>query len=135
MTSRPDLDGPVAEARLVAGRAHAPYSGFRVGAVIEDGAGRLHVGCNVECASLGLSICAERSALGAAIARGSRGFRRIWIYTPTPRTTPPCGACRAMLAAIAPRIEIVLVCDRGVSRPIPLARLLPGSVPSPRRFS
>jgi cytidine deaminase len=119
-------EGPIAEARRAAGRAHAPYSGFRVGAVLEDAGGRLHAGCNVECASIGLSVCAERTALGAAIARGGRGFRRIWIYTPTSRPTPPCGACRAMLAALAPRIEIVLVCDRGPVRTMPLSRLLPG---------
>ncbi len=118
---------PSEEARRAAGRAHAPYSGFRVGAVLEDAKGRLHTGCNVECASLGLSICAERTALGGAITRGGRGFRRIWIYTPTAKPTPPCGACRQMLAEIAPGIEVVLLCDRAPARRISLSRLIPGS--------
>jgi cytidine deaminase len=118
---------PSEEARRAAGRAHAPYSGFRVGSVLEDATGHLYMGCNVECASLGLSICAERTALGGAVTRGAHEFRRIWIYTPTAEPTPPCGACRQMLAEFAPGIEVVLLCDRAPARRVSLARLLPGS--------
>jgi cytidine deaminase len=118
---------PAEEARHAAARAHAPYSGFRVGAILEDATGGLHAGCNVECASIGLSVCAERTALGRAITRGARNFRRIWIYTPTAAPTPPCGACRQMLAEFAPGIEVLLLCDRGPARRVSLARLLPGS--------
>jgi len=116
---------PAAMAREAARHAYAPYSGFRVGAVLEDGVGRLHEGCNVECASIGLSMCAERNALGRAITNGGRGFRRIWIYTPTATLTPPCGACREILADRAPGIEVVLLCDEAAERRIPLGRLLP----------
>ncbi len=127
MRTGPGRSDPSEEARSAAGRAHAPYSGFRVGAVLEDATGQLHTGCNVECASLGLSICAERTALGGAITRGAHGFRRIWIYTPTAEPTPPCGACRQMLAEFAPGIEVVLLCESARPRRVSLARLLPGS--------
>lgn len=120
-------------ARRAAGNAHAPYSGFRVGAVLEDSDGGLHPGCNVECASFGLSICAERTALAAAIARGRRRFRRIWIYTPTADPTPPCGACREMLSVFAPEIEVVLLCDRASAQTVSLRRLLPGARGRTRR--
>ena len=85
---------PIDRALRASRRAYAPYSRFRVGAVLEDGRGRLYEGCNLECASLGMSVCAERTALGVAWTDGARSFRRIWIYTPTPRATVPCGACR-----------------------------------------
>src|SRR5512137_2154341 len=116
MRSVPARPDPAQEARRAAARAHAPYSGFRVGALLEDADGGLHAGCNVECASFGLSICAERAALACAVARGHVRFRRIWIYTPTDEPTPPCGACRQMLAEFAPGIEILLLCDRGPAR-------------------
>ncbi len=76
---------------------------------------------------VGLSICAERTALAVAITQGSRRLRRIWIYTPTGKTTPPCGACRQMLAEFAPGIDVVLLCDGAPARRISLDRLLPGS--------
>lgn len=98
-------------AREVATRAHAPYSRFRVGAVLEDWNGNLYAGCNVECASIGLSLCAERSALATALARGARAFTRLWIYTPTPRPTRPCGACREMLLRCAGNVTVTLLCD------------------------
>jgi cytidine deaminase len=116
---------PLEELRRAAASAHAPYSGFRVGAIIEDNDGRLHSGCNVECASLGLSLCAERSALGIAIAAGATGFRRVWIYTPTPAPTPPCGACREALLRVAPELEVMLVCDGSAVTRTSITRLLP----------
>ena len=102
-------------AREVATRAHAPYSGFRVGAVLEDRQGNLHAGCNVECASIGLSLCAERAALAIAISRGASAFTRLWIYTPTARPTRPCGACREMILRCAGDLEVILLCDGGAT--------------------
>lgn len=88
----------MAEAACGATRfCHAPYSGFRVAAVLEDGEGFLHIGVNVENASYGLSICAERSAVAGAISRGARAFRRIMVHSPDGRAVP-CGACRQVLA-------------------------------------
>jgi cytidine deaminase len=133
MKKQDGLVDPAGAARRAAGNAHAPYSGFRVGAVLEDSDGGLHPGCNVECASIGLSICAERAALAVAIRRGRRRFRTIWIYTPTAKPTPPCGACREMLSALAPQIEVVLLCDRTPPQTVALTGLLPGARGRSRR--
>jgi cytidine deaminase len=113
-------------ATTAARRAYAPYSGFRVGAVLEDERGRLHQGCNIECASLGLSICAERSALSLALAAGAKRFRRLWIYTPTEQPIAPCGACREMLRHFAGDLEVTLLCRSEASRRFKLDDLLPG---------
>ncbi|MBD3161901.1 MAG: cytidine deaminase [Candidatus Eisenbacteria bacterium] len=116
---------PLDRARRAAARAFVPYSRFRVGAVLEDERGRRYDGCNLECASLGLSVCAERVALGIARTDGARRFRRLWIYTPTRIPTAPCGACRELLARYAPGIDIHLLSDRGRSKKLRLERLLP----------
>jgi len=93
----------------------------------------LHVGCNVECASIGLSLCAERAALGLALARGARSFRRLWIYTPTAKPTPPCGGCRELLSKIAPELRVILVCDGPAVKRTEMTRLLPAAHPGRRR--
>ncbi len=87
---------------------HAPYSGFRVSAVLEDGDGCLHPGVNVENASYGLTICAERSALSGAVSRGARSFSRILVHSPD-GTALPCGACRQVLAEFCPDSMPVLI--------------------------
>lgn len=114
-------------AREASERAYAPYSRFHVGAVVEDLDGRLAAGANIECASIGLSLCAERSAVAVAAANGLADLRRIWIYTPTDRPTPPCGACRELLVRLAGEMEVVLLCDRGNPRRFKLSDLLPKS--------
>jgi len=133
------LDAPTIErlaraARRAARVAYAPYSAFRVGAALLDDRGGVHRGANVENASYGLTICAERAAVFSAVARGRRAFRALANYTPTAEPTPPCGACRQVLAEISPDIEIVSVCDGPASLRAKLSDLLPSPFgPNPDR--
>ena len=105
--------------------AHAPYSHFRVGAALEDSTGRLHSGCNIENATYGLTLCAERVAVFKAISEGARTFRRIAIAADTDTLTPPCGACRQILWEFCGDIEILLVNPRGQTESHRLKDLLP----------
>jgi cytidine deaminase len=105
--------------------AHAPFSHFRVGAAIEDHSGRIHTGCNVENATYGLTLCAERVAVFKAISEGARKFLRIAIAAETDPLTPPCGACRQILWEFCGDIEMVLVHPRGKSETLRLKDLFP----------
>ncbi len=118
-------DSLAAAALAAREHAHAPYSKFRVGAALEDATGRVHTGCNIENASYGLTICAERVAVFKAMSEGARGFRRIAIAADTDSLTPPCGACRQILWEFCGDIEIVLVNPRGKSERLRLKDLFP----------
>jgi cytidine deaminase len=105
--------------------AHAPYSHFRVGAALEDSAGRFHTGCNIENATYGLTLCAERVAVFKAISEGVRAFRRIAIAADRDTLVPPCGACRQILWEFCGDIEILLVNPPGQTESHRLKNLLP----------
>ncbi len=90
-------------------KAYAPYSGFKVGAAIQASDGIIYTGCNVECASYGLTICAERAALCKAVSEGTRRFARIAVYAETEELTAPCGACRQFLWELCGDIEVYLL--------------------------
>ena len=105
--------------------AHAPYSRFRVGAALLDDTGRIHTGCNVENATYGLTVCAERIAVFKAISEGARRFTKIAIVADTDQLTPPCGACRQILWEFCGDIEITLANLRGKTETIQLATLFP----------
>ena len=111
----------------LAARAHAfaPFSKFQVGAALEDSHGRIHTGCNVENATYGLTVCAERVAVFKAISEGIRKFRRIAVAADTDDLTPPCGACRQILWEFCGDIEIVLVNPRGKTESYQLKDLFP----------
>jgi cytidine deaminase len=115
--------------RAIAAReqALAPYSGFFVGAAVETLDGTIYTGCNIENASYGLTVCAERVALWKAISEGVRPgeFRAIAVAADTPRPTPPCGACRQLLAEFAPQATVTLVNLHGDTREFTVAELLP----------
>jgi cytidine deaminase len=112
-------------ARRVRLNAHAPYSGFQVGAALETPAGVIIAGCNVENASYGLTICAERVAIVKAISDGEREFVRIAIVADTDAPTPPCGACRQILWEFGGDLEIILANLTEVKGVYRLADLLP----------
>ena len=105
--------------------AHAPFSKFKVGAAVEDDAGRIHVGCNVENATYGLTICAERVAVFKAISEGARSFTRVAVAADTEELTPPCGACRQILWEFCGDVEIVLVNLAGKTETYRLKELFP----------
>ena len=119
------LDVQVAMVREVAERAYVPASNFRVGAMLVTDDGRTFSGCNVENASYGLTMCAERGAVSRAIADGAQRFVRCVIFTDTADATYPCGACRQVLAEFGPDMEIVLSNRTGVVQRVSLRDLLP----------
>jgi len=89
-------------------RAYAPYSGYHVGAALLAENGEIFSGCNVENASYGLTICAERAAVSRAVAEGCRRFRAIAIVSPSDPPAAPCGACRQVLAEFAEDMDVIL---------------------------
>ncbi len=119
------MDALVEAALRARERAHAPFSHFQVGAALEDSEGRIHAGCNIENATYGLSMCAERVAVFKAISEGARQFRRIAIATAANTLTPPCGACRQVLWEFCGDLEVILISTTGRSECVRLGELFP----------
>ena len=109
-------DALVTQARQVMRNAYAPYSRFQVGAALEATDGRVFLGTNVESASYGLTICAERMAIGAAVAAGAQRFRRIAVTTAVDPPAAPCGACRQLLAEFGLDLEVIAAGPTGERR-------------------
>jgi cytidine deaminase len=112
-------------AKAVRELAYAPYSKFKVGAALVAKDGRIFTGCNVENISFGLTICAERVALGRAITEGANQFVAIAIVADTEKPVSPCGACRQVLAEFAPELRIILATLDGKIEEWPLSQLFP----------
>jgi cytidine deaminase len=120
------MTDPLIEAALAVRRnAFAPYSKFQVGAALEDADGRIHTGCNVENATYGLTLCAERVAVFKAISEGVRKFRRVVVAADTEVLTPPCGACRQILWEFCGDVELTLVNLAGKTETYRLKDLFP----------
>jgi cytidine deaminase len=106
--SDPARQALIAAARDAREHAHAPYSHFQVGAALRAKSGRIFTGCNVENATFGLTVCAERVAVWKAISEGERGFEAVAVVTDSNTLTPPCGACRQILWEFCGDAEVVL---------------------------
>jgi cytidine deaminase len=106
-------------------QAYAPFSKFRVGAALEAEDGRIFTGCNVESATYGLTMCAERVAVFKAVSEGARKFRRIVVAADTNELTPPCGACRQILWEFLGDVELTLVNLHGKSETMRLKDVFP----------
>jgi cytidine deaminase len=98
----------VAAARRARRHARAAYSSFKVGAALEASDGTIITGCNIENATYGLTICAERVAMFKALSEGHKKFRRVAVVADTEEPTPPCGACRQILWEFGGDLEVIL---------------------------
>lgn len=115
------------EAKKASAMAYAPYSRFPVGAALLTVTGEVFTGCNVENASYGLTICAERVAVTKAVSAGFREFKAIAIYAPTEEPISPCGACRQVLAEFGPDGEVIMGNGEDNYMVAKVAELLPGA--------
>ena len=107
-------------------RAYAPYSRFRVGAAVLGDDGRVYAGCNVENSSYGNTLCAERNAVGQAVARGARRIVGAAVVTPARRPAPPCGLCLQTFAELgSPDMPVLIASTSGEEEELTLADLLP----------
>jgi len=120
-----DNDILISAARQARENAHAPYSNFRVGAALRAASGRIFGGCNVENATYGLTVCAERIAIFKAISEGERGFDAIAVVTDTDKLTPPCGACRQLIWEFCGDVPVILANLKGKTEVIPMRELFP----------
>lgn len=118
-------DELVQRAKDASRNAYAPYSHFPVGSAVLLPNGEIIDGCNVENASYGLTMCAERVAIGQAIAHGHTCILAVAVYTPTPEHTAPCGACRQVINEFGPHATIICACDGQPNTHDSMDRLLP----------
>jgi cytidine deaminase len=125
MVSPEKIEELVEEASQVQEKAYAPYSNFKVGAALLGKSGAIFTGCNVENASYGMTMCAERNAVAHAVASGEREFSALAIVTDALKPTPPCGACRQVLVEFSPDMDVILVTTQGQRKTFSLKDLLP----------
>lgn len=106
-------------------RAFAPYSNFKVGAAVETKDGEVFIGCNIESASYGLTVCAERVAIWKAVSEGKKEFKTIAVVVDTEELTPPCGVCRQIIWEFCGDVPVILANLKGKSEVVQMKELLP----------
>lgn len=115
----------ISAARAARENAFAPFSNFKVGAALETASGKIFTGCNIENASYGLTVCAERVAIWKALSEGEREFRQIVVAADTGELTPPCGACRQIIWEFCGDVPVTLTNLDGQSKTVRMSELLP----------
>ena len=121
----PDYEPLIAAAKHARENAHANFSKFKVGAALRAATGKIYGGCNVENATYGLTICAERVAIFKAISEGERKFDAIAVVTDTETLTPPCGACRQLIWEFCGDVPVVMSNLQGKAEVIRMSQLFP----------
>jgi cytidine deaminase len=121
----PDLRDLVGYARKARLRAHAPYSRFKVGAALRTRTGEIVTGCNIENASYGLTLCAERTAVFKAVSEGLKRFDAIAVVVDAPKLAAPCGPCRQILWEFCGDIWVHMANLRGAAKTVRMSELLP----------
>lgn len=130
--AKASVDKLIAAARAARERAVADFSGFKVGAALETTGGHIITGCNIENATYGLTVCAERVAIFKALSEGHRDFTRIAVVADTESPTPPCGACRQIMWEFGGDMAVVLANLNTVTAVLQMKDLLP--LPFDRRL-
>ena len=119
------LEKLVEAARNVRERAYAPFSKFKVGAAVLTKGGKIYVGCNIESASYGLTVCAERVAIWKAVSEGEREFTNVAVVADTEELTPPCGVCRQIIWEFCGDIPVTFANLKGKTETVQMKEILP----------
>jgi len=125
LSEKKDLNELIELAIKARENSHAPFSNFKVGAVVEMADGEFFTGCNVESASYGLTVCAERVAIWKAISEGKENFKQIIVVADTEQLTPPCGVCRQIIWEFCHDAPVTLANLKGKNETIMMSDLLP----------
>lgn len=120
-----DYDALIAAASKVRENAHAKFSNFKVGAAVRTPSGKIYTGCNIENATYGLTVCAERTAIFKAISEGERKFDAIAVVTDSDALTPPCGACRQIIWEFCGDVPVILANLQGTTETLRMSELFP----------
>jgi cytidine deaminase len=120
-----DSESLIEAAKRARAQSVAPFSNFQVGAAVKTAAGKVYTGCNIESASYGLTVCAERVAIWKALSEGERQFTELAVVADTETLTPPCGTCRQIIWEFARGVTIVFANLNGESEEFQIADLLP----------
>lgn len=120
-----EFDSLISAAKSARANAHAPFSKFKVGAALRTSSGKIFGGCNVENATYGLTVCAERVAIFKAVSEGERKFDAIAVVTDTDALTPPCGACRQLIWEFCGDVPVVMSNLQGKVEELRMSQLFP----------